>query len=143
MTTIAKLSSTPPKPFFPLSRFISLSGVHTLLLFFSALYLPRSSFLLSALPEQASSKDRPQHPFLRPLTADPLLTLFWVCIGASAVQASWVGWLKREEDSARLALFGEDDEAKLKRAATMNADRMKVRTTSCFNLCALLIVPSL
>lgn len=121
--------ATAAAPFFPFSRFVSLAGVNTLLLFFSALYLPRSSYLLSAVPEQASSKDKPQHPFLKPITADPLLTLVWLCIGAIAVQASWSGWLKREMQSARVALFGEDDEAKLKRATATNADRMKASFT--------------
>ena len=125
-TTSTTSKGSKAAPFFPVSRFISLAGVHTLLLFFSALYLPRSSYLLSAVPEQVSSRDKPQHPFLRPITADPLLTLLWLCVGAVAVQASWSGWLKREEESARLALFGEDDEAKLKRAAATGADRMKV-----------------
>lgn len=115
---------------FPLSRFASLVGVHSLLIVFTALYLPRSSYLLTSLPTQESSKDRPQHAFLQPLTADPLLTVAWLCIGTAVVQASWAGWLKSERNSARAHIFGEDDEAKMKRKLNSGTERLLVRVAS-------------
>lgn len=112
---------------FPLARFASLVGVHTTLILFTALFLPRSSYLITSLPSQASSKDRPQHPFLQPITADPLLTLTWLCFGAAVVQVSWAGWLKSERDEARIHIFGEDDEEKLKRKLKGGQERLLVR----------------
>lgn len=111
---------------FPFARFGSLLGVHTTLLAFVALYLPRSSFVRTPLPPQASSKDRPQHPFLRPLTADPLLTLGWLCVGVAFVQVSWAGWLKSETDNARPEVIGEDEETRIKRKMKISSERFKV-----------------
>ncbi|KAG8950969.1 hypothetical protein FRC00_007470 [Tulasnella sp. 408] len=62
----------------PLARYTSIVGTQSLLLTFTALFLPRStSSLLGSdfLPPPSSSLDRPQHPFLEPLTASPVLTL--------------------------------------------------------------------
>lgn len=115
------------RAFFPLSRFSSLTGVHSTLLLFTAAYLPRSSFLLSPLPPQASSRDRPQHPFLHPLTADPLLTLVWLCLGVALVQASWGSWLRNESESANLMKLGDDEEAKMKRRLESSGAKMQVR----------------
>lgn len=81
-----------PAPFFPLLHFASLLGVHTTLLVFTALYLPRSSFLFTPIPPQASSRDRPQRPFLRPLTADPTLALIWLCLGTAAISSNVWSW---------------------------------------------------
>ena len=111
---------------FPLFRFSSLLGVHSILLIFVALFLPRSSFLLSDLPPQASSRDRPQHEFLRPITAEPQLTLVWLCIGAIIVQASWASRLKYETVSVKLQLFGEDEEARVKRTMESSKERLNV-----------------
>ncbi|KAI5122140.1 hypothetical protein M0805_000787 [Coniferiporia weirii] len=117
------MTSSPA--FFPLARFSSLLGVHTTLLLFTAFYLPRSSFLLSPLPLQASSRDRPQHDFLRPLTADPQLTLVWLCAGVAVIQASWASWLKTESESARLAILGDDEEARVKRTLKSGQEKLQ------------------
>ena len=120
-----------PADLFPLSKFYSLLGVHTSLLIFVAVYLPRTSYISTPIPEQASSRDRPQHPFLRPLTADTFLTLLWLCGGAAAVQASWATWLKKETEDARVKERGENnDEARLKRAAGFDKDKLEVRIFS-------------
>ncbi|EJD07638.1 PIG-F-domain-containing protein [Fomitiporia mediterranea MF3/22] len=119
-------TNSPPRTYFPLLRFSSLLGVHTLLLLFTALFLPRSTFLLSAIPPQASSRDKPQHPFLSALTADPAVTLVWLCLGVGFVQGSWASWVKLESDNARMALFGEDEEARLKRAMNRGDDKLQV-----------------
>ncbi|KAH8112802.1 PIG-F-domain-containing protein [Phellopilus nigrolimitatus] len=116
------MSSSSPS--FPISRFSSLLGVHTTLLLFTALYLPRSSFLLSPLPPQASSRDRPQHAFIRPLTADPQLTLIWLCVGVGVVQASWATWMKIEHENARLEMFGDDAESRVERTLKSREDKL-------------------
>ncbi|KAL5513248.1 GPI11 [Sanghuangporus vaninii] len=119
------MSTDRPAPFFPLLHFTSLLGVHTILLLFVALYLPRSTFLFSPIPPQASSRDKPQHPFLRALTADPSLTLLWLCLGTAAVQASWASRVKAEVDNARILLFGEDEEARVKRALESGREKFQ------------------
>lgn len=113
-------------PSFPFTRFSSLLGVHTALLGFVALYLPRSSLLLFPLPDQASSRDRPQHPFIQPLTADPLLTLVWLCFGVAITQASYSTWLKIETERARAELLGNDEEAKLKVRMRATGEKLQV-----------------
>lgn len=105
--------STPST--YPFARFISLLSVHTILLVFTAGWLPRSTLLLTTLPSQASSKDKPQHPFLHPLTADPLLTVAWLCAGFAVTQVVWAAMMKREIEASRRELYGEDEEEKIKR----------------------------
>lgn len=97
---VVKLESSPqpikasgPSFQFPILQYGSLVGTNALLLAFSALYLPRSSHWLGIeLPAQVSSKDRPQHHFLDPLTASPVMTLLWICFGAASVTVWWSGW---------------------------------------------------
>ena len=129
--------STTLKPF-PLLRYASLLGVQTALLGFVALYLPRSTFLISDVPEQASSKDRPQHPFLKPLTADPILTLGWLCLGTFIVQAWWAGALRKiwvERDLARSTEAG-GDEQRVKTSLSADGQRWTVRAI-CISLSTL------
>lgn len=118
---------SPPAPYFPLLRFCSLLGVHTTLLLFTALYLPRSTFLISSVPPQASSRDRPEHAFLRALSADATLTLTWLCLGAAFVQGSWASWIKIETDHARMEIFGDGEEARVRRAMESGKDKFQVR----------------
>jgi phosphatidylinositol glycan class F len=113
---------------FPFAHHGSLLGVQTVLLGFVALYLPRSTFLLTEIPEQASSKDRPQHPFLKPLTADPVITLGWLCLGAIIVQVWWAENLRslwKERDITRTAAAG-GDEQRVKSSLTEGRQRWKV-----------------
>jgi len=82
--------------FFPFARYISLVFVHATLLAFTALFLPRTTFLfqLPPGPSQMTSRDRPQHPFLEPLTINPVSTLACICAGGVVLQGWWGGWVR-------------------------------------------------
>ncbi|KAJ7454071.1 GPI biosynthesis protein family Pig-F-domain-containing protein, partial [Mycena galericulata] len=92
-------SPLPPPGFFPFASYTSVVGVHTTLLAFSALFLPRTTELVEFLkptidPTQLTSRDRPQHPFLDALTISPVATLACLCIGAVVLQSWWGGWVR-------------------------------------------------
>jgi len=72
--------------FFPFARYISIVGVHTSLLAFTALFLPHAS----RVPQAPSSA-----PFLQGLTSNPALTLAWICGGAIPLQGWWAGWVRK------------------------------------------------
>lgn len=85
--------------FFPYARYTSIVGVNTSLLVFVGLFLPRSTTFFDMAkstipPIQATSRDRPQHPFLEPLTANPVATLVYICLGVTVLQAWWSGWVR-------------------------------------------------
>ncbi|RDB17375.1 Phosphatidylinositol-glycan biosynthesis class F protein [Hypsizygus marmoreus] len=85
--------------FFPFARYTSVVGVHTTLLTFTALFLPRTTFLFEFAkplldPESLTSRDRPQHPFLEALTISPVSTLACLCGGAILLQGWWGGWMR-------------------------------------------------
>ncbi|KAF7366785.1 Phosphatidylinositol-glycan biosynthesis class F protein [Mycena sanguinolenta] len=93
--------SAPPPPYFPFASYTAVVGVHTTLLIFAALFLPRTpdayglDFLKPHVdPTQLTSQDRPQHPFLEALTRSPVATLAWVCAGAVVLQGWWGGWVR-------------------------------------------------
>ncbi|KXN83813.1 Phosphatidylinositol-glycan biosynthesis class F protein [Leucoagaricus sp. SymC.cos] len=83
----------------PGNWYIPVVGVHTTLLLFSGLFLPRTTFLQDVTgvrvdPAQLSSLDRPQHPFLEPLTLNPLTTIIYICSGAAVLQTWWAGYIR-------------------------------------------------
>ncbi|KAG8982602.1 hypothetical protein FRB94_013282 [Tulasnella sp. JGI-2019a] len=82
----------------PLARYTSILGTQCLLLLFTAFYLPRSTTALLGTDfiqnAQHTSLDRPQHPFLEPLTASPTLTLIWLCGGVAAIVFWWAGYMR-------------------------------------------------
>lgn len=80
---------------FPYFQYTSLLGTHTLLLAFTAFFLPGGTVLITPLPPQQSSLDKPQHRLLEPITASPVWTLLWLCAGTSACQAWWGGWMRQ------------------------------------------------
>ncbi|KAJ7639766.1 GPI biosynthesis protein family Pig-F-domain-containing protein [Mycena polygramma] len=85
--------------YFPFAGYTSVVGVHTTLLGFSVLFLPRTTGVFEFLrPEidltQITSKDRPQHPFLDALTLSPVFTLACICAGATVLQSWWGGWVR-------------------------------------------------
>ncbi len=94
-------NSPIPSPSIYLSLHLTLS----FLLIFSFLFLPRTSiYLYSPSPSppllQKSSLDRPEHPFLTAITANPIGTMIWVNVGIWVCMTWWGGWLKvwwREE----------------------------------------------
>ncbi|PPQ67836.1 hypothetical protein CVT24_003142 [Panaeolus cyanescens] len=112
-----------PAPYtLPVSYF-SVVGVHTTLWAFTALYLPRSTFLTDiTTPEwdesQLSSRDRPQHPFLEALTRSPTSTLVCICAGALLLQGWWAGWLR--DLWLEMNLRGTEDERRVQRASYRN-----------------------
>ncbi|KAF8064923.1 GPI biosynthesis protein family Pig-F-domain-containing protein [Lyophyllum atratum] len=131
-----KAASTPDIPsdidypkstgFFPFARYTSVVGVHTTLLTFTALFLPRTTFLFeftkpSIDPELQTSRDRPQHPFLEDLTVSPVSTLLCICAGVFLLQGWWGGWMR--DWWIEYALEGSDDEKKLDKVL---AERQKI-----------------
>ncbi|KAG6865095.1 hypothetical protein C0991_005150 [Blastosporella zonata] len=101
--------------FFPFARYTSVVGVHTTLLTFTALFLPRTTFLLELTTpvmdqELRSSRDRPQHPFLEDLTISPVSTLFCLCAGVCVLQGWWGGWMRNWW--IEYALKGSDEQKK-------------------------------
>lgn len=90
--------------FFPFARYVSVVGVHTSLLAFVALFLPRTSL---SLHQNASL------PFLEALTRSPVLTLAWLCAGVVPLQGWWAGWLRKWW--IEYSIEGTDVEKKLER----------------------------
>ncbi|KAJ7608422.1 GPI biosynthesis protein family Pig-F-domain-containing protein [Roridomyces roridus] len=124
---VAQENATVPPDFFPFARYTSIVGVHTTLLGFTTLFLPRTTdvpileFLKPTIDEsQLTSRDRPQHPFLDALTLSPVATLAWICIGVVVLQGWWGSWMRswsidlalqsagiqRAADSPKLAHLG-------------------------------------
>ncbi|TFK68158.1 hypothetical protein BDN72DRAFT_798153 [Pluteus cervinus] len=86
--------------FFPYARYTSIVGVHTTLLAFSALFVPRTNVLFELAKQldweegQLTSRDKPQHPFLEPLTQSPVATLTCICLAVGLLQSWWASWLR-------------------------------------------------
>ncbi|KAJ7201102.1 GPI biosynthesis protein family Pig-F-domain-containing protein, partial [Mycena pura] len=94
-------ATVPPAAsgYFPFATYTAAVGVHTTLHLFSALFLPRTPRVAELLapdadPSQLTSRDRPQHPFLEPLTRSPAASLVCACAGAAVLQAWWGGWVR-------------------------------------------------
>ncbi|KAH9947873.1 GPI biosynthesis protein family Pig-F-domain-containing protein [Amylocystis lapponica] len=79
-----------PTSFFPFARYTSVVGVHTSLLAFTTLFLPRTSF--NFLTNRSISALRPNT--LQVLTGNPLRTVLWICAGTLLLQGWWAGWLR-------------------------------------------------
>jgi GPI ethanolamine phosphate transferase 2/3 subunit F len=138
--------SLPPTPFFPLARYTSVAGVHASLLVFTALFLPRTSFsalvasVVSGTYDPPShptayvrSADRPQHPFLAPLTADPTATLGWLCVGVILCQAWWAVRVRSWADELRNALLtGSDSTEEPEKAVEERRKRARVARWECW-----------
>lgn len=76
---------------------LSKQSLLALLLLFSFFYLPRSPAYFSSQqspPIQRSSADRPEHPFLTPVTADPLGSSLWQLTGVIFSMFWWGDWLR-------------------------------------------------
>lgn len=103
----------------PGNSYIPIVGVHTTLLLFNALFLPRTTFLqdiagLRVDPAQLSSLDRPQHPFLEPLTLNPLTTIVYICLGAAVLQTWWAGYVR--DWLSLMTIKGSENEKRLEKA---------------------------
>lgn len=84
----------------PFSQYIPLTVIHSLLLMFAMLVLPRSTLTFKELPLQTSSLDRPQSEFMAPITAWPAVSVLWMCVGVALTQTYWsekaAGWIKSD-----------------------------------------------
>jgi len=113
--TIATSMVTRP---LPLLSYATTVGVHSSLLLFTALFLPRTSLVIfnnaSNFPflQPASSLDRPQPEFLEVLTASPPLTIAWLCAGVFLISFSWGGRIRRQAYEQHKPVDRTDFEAK-------------------------------
>ncbi|KAJ3565995.1 hypothetical protein NP233_g7286 [Leucocoprinus birnbaumii] len=116
-----------PVEVLPGNSYIPVVGVHATLLLFNALFLPRTTFMQDLTgvrvdPSQLSSLDRPQHPFLEPLTLNPLTTIAYVCLGAAALQTWWAGYMR--EWWSLTVIAGSENEKRIEKAMV---DGQKIR----------------
>jgi len=102
----------------PLLSYATTVGIHSSLLLFTALFLPRTSLAIfyntSNFPflQPASSLDRPQPQFLEVLTASPPLTIAWLCAGVFLISFSWGGRIRRQAYEQHKPVDRTDFEAK-------------------------------
>jgi GPI ethanolamine phosphate transferase 2/3 subunit F len=85
-------ATSPPIPFFPYARYISIVGVHTSLLAFTALILPRSAFADLSSPSAARLK--PKRDPMLVIAESPVRSLAWMCLGCFVLQLWWAGWVR-------------------------------------------------
>lgn len=86
---LVSLPNAIPKQYPPLIL------IHVLLLSAALVLLPQTPLPDLPLPPPARGLDKPQHPFLAPITARPVLTLAWACLGATLLVPWWAGSLRR------------------------------------------------
>jgi hypothetical protein len=79
----------------PLKEYFSLLPYLSLLLIANFVVLPRSASWLGSNTSQRVSQDRPEHPFLTPITSDPLLTMACEVAGTAFVIAWWSTRIRR------------------------------------------------
>lgn len=118
-------------PELPLLRYASLLGTHSVLLLFSAFYLPRNN-LLSPYTAFSPAAPKPnQHYLVAPLTASPQKTLVWTCAGTAVLACWWAGYMRAWVSGKHVAPPGKNekssDEAEKKKLA---GDKFKVRHLS-------------
>lgn len=104
--------------FFPLARYISVAGVHIVLLLFASIVVPRASSL-SAAPQSLSQLPS----ILGGLTNNPTLGLAWLCVGIIPLQGWWAGWIKKW--SFEFSMHGTDAE-KRERRNEQSTDKIPV-----------------
>ncbi|THV05325.1 hypothetical protein K435DRAFT_816582 [Dendrothele bispora CBS 962.96] len=125
--------------YFPYARYVGVVGVHSSLLLFSFLFLPRTTMLFEATkpiidPSLLTSRDRPQHPFLEDLTASPVLTVAWTCLGAMVLQAWWGGSVR--DWWIGYSLRGSEEERRIERVKLNNTKLIQVVRAWLFTLAA-------
>ena len=86
---LVSLPNAIPKQYPPLIL------IHVILLAAALVLLPQTPIPNLPLPPLARGLDKPQHPFLAPITARPVLTLAWACLGAALLVPWWAGSLRR------------------------------------------------
>jgi hypothetical protein len=77
--------------------------IHVILLSAALVLLPQTPIPDLPLPSPTRGLDKPQPPFLAPITARPVLTLVWACLGAVLLVPWWAGSLRRWAHDGTLA----------------------------------------
>lgn len=129
----AATSPTAAKPFVRKDYYASLA-YHLCLLFGAFLLLPRtrSSYVsrwglggaAQASDYQTTSADRPEHPWLTPITANPTRTLVWHLIGEVVVMLMWGQHLVSLSGAKRVA----DKQQRV--AANLQVSSLGIKCTS-------------
>ncbi|OXM78977.1 phosphatidylinositol glycan, class F [Cryptococcus neoformans Bt63] len=101
-------------PALPLPEYFTLLIYLAILLIAAFISLPHStSYFLSAPLAQSSSADRPEHPFLTPITSRPLITMAWDVIGVGMIMFWWggkmKGWWEGKSAAKKEEVVGESD----------------------------------
>lgn len=102
-------SSSSSQEALPLPLYLALHVTFSGFLLFSFLFLPRSSnYFGGDVNDQRISADRPEHPFLTPLTSSPISTMLWLDLGIWISVAWWAGhlraWWDKEKKQGKSAL---------------------------------------
>lgn len=127
-----------PTSFFPYARYTSLVGVHTSLLAFTALILPRSAFADLTSPSAARLRERKDAMTM--LTENPARTLAWMCFGCLVLQLWWAGWIREWKLEATLPPIPKTEDGKSLETDAQKAervmrqkewDRQKANVSSC------------
>lgn len=110
-----ELAGRTPEVFFPFARYTSIAGVHTSLLVFAALFLPRTSLpsLINVAPfsspDGGATAAQTPRDGLQLLTENPLRTVLWICVGSVILQGWWSNWLRSWSLESRAFARGEKD----------------------------------
>jgi hypothetical protein len=86
---LVSLPNAIPKQYPPLIL------IHVIILSSALVLLPSTPIPSLPLPPPTRGLDKPQHTFLVPITARPVLTLAWACLGAGLLIPWWAGSLRR------------------------------------------------
>ncbi|KAI0293643.1 GPI biosynthesis protein family Pig-F-domain-containing protein [Multifurca ochricompacta] len=69
--------------------------IHLILLSAAFVLLPQTPIPNLPISPPTRGLDKPQHPFLAPITTRPVLTLTWACLGAILLVPWWAGSLRQ------------------------------------------------
>ncbi|WRT70802.1 uncharacterized protein IL334_007801 [Kwoniella shivajii] len=83
------------KVMFNLPEYFALHSYLSALLCGSFVLLPRSTPWFVGQPTQSSSADRPEYPFLTPMTSRPLATMVWDLFGMLLCMSWWGSRMRR------------------------------------------------
>jgi len=111
-----------PTAFFPYAQYTSIVGVHTSLLAFTALILPRSAFADLSSPSAARLKERKDA--MTVLTENPARTLAWMCFGCFVLQLWWAGWIGEWRLQATFPPIPKTEDGKSLESETQKTERV-------------------
>lgn len=116
-----------PRIYFPFGSYTSVVGVHTSLLAFAALFLPRTPVsIFTQVETPRGSVPVPQNALLI-LTEDPTRTVAWMCVGAFILQSWWASWLRGWALGAPEIASDSVEQTRLKlERSVWNSGRLKV-----------------